>query len=331
MRYLEIPGIDRPLARAVLGTEDFFLADYSRRAEVLDAYLAGGGNVLDTARTYGIRLPVVGPHAHGESEQVLGRWLSERGARDRVTVITKGAHRLPKGRGLARMTRAYVDYDVRTSLERFGVDQIDVWMFHRDNPNVEVASIINWVNEQIDAGRIGAVGASNWSIDRLQAANEYATANGLRGFSLLSNQFGLAVPIAPRWPGTRHLAPEERSRLAELGVANLAWSAQCSGFFAIPPGGPEHSDPDFRRAFHSPENFARRERARQLAGDLGVAPTQVALAYTLNQDFSSLGVFWAADPGELEQCLAAADLALSPQQRHFLESAKPASTPTSDK
>lgn len=318
MRYLKVPGIGRPMARAVLGTEDYYLVDYDFRARILDAYLADGGNVLDTARTYGIGKPV-GPHAHGESEQLLGRWIRERGARDRVVLVTKGAHRLPKGRGLARMTKAYVDYDIRTSLERLDTDRIEVWMFHRDNEHVEVGRIVEWVNENIEAGLIGAAGASNWSIERLEAANSYAAANGLRGFSLLSNQFGLAIPRRPRWPGTRHLAPQYRSRLAALGVANQAWSAQCGGFFAIAEGAPEHPDPDFRRAFHTPENFARRERARRLAAELGLAPTQVALAYTLNQGFASLGVFWPADLDELDQCLAAADLALSPEQLAFLE------------
>ncbi len=318
MRYLKVSGIERPMARAVLGTEDYYLSDYEARAKILDAYLAGGGNVLDTARTYGIGTPV-GPHAHGESEQLLGRWIRERGVRDQVVIVTKGAHRLPKGRGLARMTKAYVDFDIRTSLERLDTERVDVWMFHRDNPNVEVARIVNWVNRNIDAGLIGAVGASNWSIDRLEAANAYAKSNGLRGFSLLSNQFGLATPCRPRWPGTRHLAPEDRDRLAALGVANQAWSAQCSGFFAIEQGAPEHPDPDFRRAFHTRENFARRQRARRLARKLGLAPTQVALAYTLNQEFASLGVFWPADLEELGQSLAAADVILSPDQFRFLE------------
>ena len=322
MRYVSIPGIARPLARAVLGTEGFYLDDYDSRSRVLDAYLAGGGNVLDTGRTYGIGVPV-GPHAHGEPEQVLGRWMESRGVRDQVMVNTKGAHRLPIGRGLARMTKAYIDYDILTSLERLRTDHIDVWMFHRDNPNVEVAKIIDWVNPQIAAGRIKAVGASNWSLERLAAANAYANANGLEGFSLLSNQFGLATPAEPRWPGTRNLPPEQRTRLAALGVANLAWSAQCSGFFAIREGAPEHPDPNFRRAFHHPENFVRRERARSLANALGLAPTQVALAYTLSQDFDSLGVFWAANSSELAQCLEAADVVLSPERRRFLETGHP--------
>ncbi len=321
MRYVSIPGIDRQLARAVLGTEDYYLDDYDVRSKVLDAYLAGGGNVLDTARTYGIRLPVR-PNAHGESEQVLGRWMAERGVRDRLALITKGAHRLPRGRGLARMTKAYVDYDILTSLERLGTDHVEVWMFHRDNPNVEVGKIIDWVNEHIDSGLIEAVGASNWTLERLQAANEYAAANGLKGFSLLSNHFGLATQLAPRWLGIQNLKPRERERLAALGAGNLAWSAQCGGFFVTAPGAPENPDPEFAAAYHHPENFARRERARELARELNLAPTQVALAYTLNQEFLSLGVFWAANSSELAQCLAAADVVLAPEQSRYLETGR---------
>lgn len=102
MRCLKVSGIGRPMARAVLGTEGCRLSENDARARILDAHLAGGGNMLDTARTYGIGRPV-GPHAHGKSEQLLGRWIRERDVRDQVVIVTKGAHRLPKGRGLARM------------------------------------------------------------------------------------------------------------------------------------------------------------------------------------------------------------------------------------
>lgn len=186
-------------------------------------------------------------------------------------------------------------------------------------PNVEVAAIVNWANAHISERRIGVLGASNWSLDRIEAANQYATANNLQGISLLSNHFGLATQQAPRWPGARNGDPADRARLAGLAVPNLAWSAQCGGFFASTDN-PTTVDREFAAAYAHPDNFARRDRARQLAGEMGLAPTQVALAYTLNQDFESLRVFWAADRFELEQSLEASAVTLTPQQLDFLES-----------
>ena len=158
--------------------------------------------------------------------------MAERGNRDRVVLITKGAHRRPRGLGLARTTKAYIDYDIRSSFDRLRTDHIDIWMFHRDNPNVEVAAIGSWTRAHISAQPIDVLGASNWSLDRIEAANQYAPANNLPGISLLSNHFGLATQLAPRWPGARNGDPADRARLTGLGVPNLAWSAQCGGFFA---------------------------------------------------------------------------------------------------
>ncbi len=88
MRYVEIPGLGRPVARAVLGTEGYILSDYAFRGRILDAYLCGGGNAIDTARLYAMR-GRGWPNGCGEAELLLGRWMA-RGNRDRVVLITKG-------------------------------------------------------------------------------------------------------------------------------------------------------------------------------------------------------------------------------------------------
>ncbi len=182
--------------------------------------------------------------------------MAERGNRDRVVLITKGAHRRPRGLGLARTTKAYIDYDIRSSFDRLGTDHIDIWMFHRDNPNVEVAAIGSWTRAHISAQPIGVRGASNWSLDRIEAANQYAPANNLPGISLLSNHFGLATQLAPRWPGARNVDPADRARLTGLGVPNLAWSAQCGGFFASTDNQSAGVDREFAAAYAHPGNFA---------------------------------------------------------------------------
>ena len=314
MRFANIAGINRPVSRVVLGTEDYFLHQYDHHAQILDAWIAGGGNTIDTARLYATYEEVP------NSELVVGKWMAERGNRDQVTVITKGAH--PRGSddsGLGWVSREVIDADVFASLEALGTDYIDIWLFHRDNPNVDAGEIMDRINAHISAGRIRAIGASNWSLDRFEAANRYALENGLQGFSLLSNHFGLATQQAPRWPGCVSLLPGQRQRLIASGRPNLAWSSQCGGFFAGIYDPADRSNQPMVATYYSDENFARLERARSLAGDLGVSPMQVALSYTLSQEFDSLGVFWSANRDELAQTLAAVDLVLSAEQISFLE------------
>ena len=316
MRFANIAGVDRPVSRVVLGTEDYFLHQYEHHAQILDAWIAGGGNTLDTARLYATYEGVP------NSEQVVGRWLAERGNRDQVTIITKGAH--PRGgdnSGLGWVANEVIDNDVLSSLEALGTDHVDIWLFHRDNPHVGVGPIMDCINAHIAAGRIRAIGASNWALDRFEEANRYAAGNGLQGFSLLSNHFGLATQQAPRWPGCVSLLPEQRDRLIRAGRPNLAWSSQCGGFFAGIYDPADRSNEPMVATYYSDENFARLGRARELAGKLGVSPMQVALSYTLSQEFDSLGVFWSANQRELDETLAAVDLVLSPEQIGFLEGA----------
>ena len=314
MRYVDIAGLDKPVARVALGTEDYFLTEFDYRAQILDSYLAGGGNAIDTARGYATRNGVA------NSELVVGKWMAERGNRQEVVIITKGVHP-PSGQALGRMSEEEIGLDSSDSLAALAVESIDIWLFHRDNPNVEVAAIMNWINAHVDADRIKVFGASNWSLDRYEAANAYAAANGLAGFALLSNHFGLATQQAPRWPGCRNVDPAERAQLLATGKPNLAWSAQCGGFFAGIYDPAERSNTQMVNTYYDDENFARLERARQLSAQLGISPVQVALAYTLSQDFDSMGVFWSANQRELNETLTAVDIVLDAGQRAFLEGA----------
>ncbi|MDE2863200.1 MAG: aldo/keto reductase [Chloroflexota bacterium] len=316
MRFTSIAGINRPVSRVVLGTEDYFLHQYDHHARILDAWIAGGGTALDTARLYATLDGVP------NSELVVGRWLAERGNREQVTIITKGAH--PRGgddSGLGWVSKEVIDNDVLASLEALRTDWIDIWLFHRDNPNVEVAPIMDCINAHIADGRIRAIGASNWTLDRFEEANRYAADNGLQGFSLLSNHFGLATQQAPRWPGCVSLLPDQRRRLIASGRPNLAWSSQCGGFFAGIYDPADRSNEPMVATYYAEENFARLDRARELAAEIGISPMQVALSYTLSQEFDSLGVFWSANERELAETLAAVDLVLSPDQIGFLEGA----------
>ena len=137
MRFTSIAGINRPVSRVVLGTEDYYLDQFDHHARILDAWISGGGNAIDTARMYATRDGVP------NSELVVGKWMVERANRSQITVITKGAHsRAGDNSGLGWVSSEVIDGDVANSLEALGSDYIDIWLFHRDNPKVEVAPIM---------------------------------------------------------------------------------------------------------------------------------------------------------------------------------------------
>src|SRR5258708_24030433 len=154
--------------------------------------------MLDTAPVYG----------GGDSERAIGCWLRERGRRDDVLILTKGVHPFLSD-WIPRVNPAALAQDLGESRERLGVETIDLYLLHRDDPSVSVGSLVDCLNEHVAAGRIRAFGVSNWTHQRIQEANSYAASHGLRGFVASSPHLALAVPCEPIARGTVEVAGDE--------------------------------------------------------------------------------------------------------------------------
>ena len=161
MNYGQIAGVDKPVARLILGTSITSFSDYEHSAQLLDEVFERGGTTIDTAHVYG----------DGVAERNIGRWLAERGNREQVAIISKGAHHNDDRK---RVTPFDITSDLHDSLARLQTDFIDIYILHRDDEAVAVGPIVEVLNEHQRAGKIGAFGGSNWSHERLQAANDYA-------------------------------------------------------------------------------------------------------------------------------------------------------------
>src|SRR5690606_21592268 len=149
------------------GTAGFFRLDSREHAfSIMDEFVNVGGNTFDSA------------HQYIDSEVILGEWLEQRNIRSQVHIITKGAHPDDPEPG-QRVNPTAITKDITESLERLRTDYIDFYALHRDDENVEVGPIIEVLNEHLAAGRLHAIGASNWKHERIQAANEYAAKHGL--------------------------------------------------------------------------------------------------------------------------------------------------------
>lgn len=301
MRYGRIPGIDKPLSRLVMGVDNQPNAEHA--AYQFDDFVSRGGTTFDTAWLYG----------GGRYERQLGAWIRARGIREQVVVIGKGAH-------TPHCDPESITRQLYESLDRLGTDHVDLYLMHRDNDQVPVGEFVDVMDEHRRAGRIGAYGGSNWSIERFTAANDYATANGRSGLAALSNHFGLAEAYDVPWAGCRHVTdPRSRAWLAATGIPLLPWSSQARGFFAGRARPGDESDPELVRCYYSDANFERLRRAQALAARMNVPTTAVALAYVLAQPFPTFPLIGPRTLAETRTSFPGLSVELSEAALHWLD------------
>lgn len=300
MRYGKIPGVETPVSRLIFGCDN--QTTMTHGAAIWDDYFERGGNAFDTAWGY----------TGGVTERLLGRWIAQRGIRKEVAVLVKGAHTpycFPEA----------LTNQLHESLERLDTDYADLYVMHRDNPEIPVSEFVDVLNEHYRAGRIKAFGGSNWTLERLKEANAYAESRGLRKFDLVSNNFSLARMVQPVWKNcVASSTPEFRQWHTETGGALLAWSSQARGFFTDRAGRDKIDDPEMVRSWYSDDNFERRERAITLARQKGVAPIHIALAYVLEQPFAPFALIGPRLISETASTCEALAISLTPQELAWL-------------
>ena len=301
MKPRAIPGLAKPASPVALGFE--FFNDLESARPLLDAFVAAGGNLFDTAHIYGA----------GRTEIQLGGWLAGNGMREACVVIGKGAH-TPDCRPEA------IGWQLTGSLQRMKTDYVDVYFLHRDDPDVPVGEFVDAMDAEVQAGRIrGPFGGSNWTMERMDAAIDYARKNGKQVPSVLSNNFALAEMLVPIWPGCVSSSDATwRHWLTERQVTNFAWSSQARGFFTERAGRDKADDEAFVRTWYSDENFARRDRAAALAAKRGCSPIHIALAYVLAQPFPSIPLIGPRNLEELADSLSALAVALAAEEVAWL-------------
>jgi aryl-alcohol dehydrogenase-like predicted oxidoreductase len=316
MRYGQVAGIGQPVARLVMGTMIYRPAQQGFANALLDYYVELGGNAFDTAHVYG----------GGGSERTLGQWIEARGLREKIVVLTKGAHHNADRR---RVTPFDITSDLHDSLARLRTDYIDLYVLHRDDPSVPVGPIVEILNEHRAAGRIHAFGGSNWSLERIQAANEYAEARGLTPFAVSSPNYSLAEQVEEPWPGCTSLSgpqgERDRAWFAKTQMPLFTWSSLAQGFFSgrftreTFESYKESLPASCLLAYCHPRNFDRLDRAHALAREKGATVPQIALAFIASQPlhlFALIGVFRA------EECRAnidALNLRLTPEELDYLD------------
>lgn len=307
MKHFRFPALERDLSVLALGTFGLATRSWEACCDLLDGWVELGGNVIDCAREYD----------EGEAERLVGRWLDERRAHDRVTVLTKGAH--PDAGG-DRVTPEAIAADVAASLEALRTDTIDLYVLHRDDPRVPVGPIIEALEEHRDAGRVRAFGASNWTTARLDEAAAYAAGGGLQGFSLSSPNLSLALQNQPPWSGCVSASdPASRAWYERTQLPVFAWSSQAGGFFTGRFRPDRRDDERMVRVYYREDNWERLRRADAAARSRGCTANEIALAWVLHQPFPTCAIVGCRTPGELRSSLSALSIELTDAELRWLD------------
>lgn len=274
--------------RLVLGTAD--LRDDGLTPRLLDRFYERGGCALDVANVYG----------DGASSRAVGRWLEQTGRREALRLYVKGCHP-------PFCSPALVASEIEPARSLLRLEVLDVFMLHRDDPEVSVEAFAGALRDEVDQGTITSFGVSNWTLPRFDALAAHLGGDAVY-LTTFSNHFSLATMVTPTWPGCLAMTRADIGALETAGVTPLAWASLAGGYFA----GRDIS------SWTDSENEQRRIRARQLADELGTSVPAIALAYVLAQSRAMLAAVGTRRERHLDDLLAATSIHLSPAQIAWL-------------
>jgi len=290
------------IAPLVFGGNVFgWTTDEATSFRILDAFIARGFNCIDTADMYSVWVP---GHSGGESETILGKWMKQRGNRDKVIVLTKVG--MEMGPGKKGLKKDYVLRAAEDSLQRLQTDYIDLYQSHQDDPDTPVEETLEAYSQLIQSGKVRAIGASNFGAQRLDASLEASAAHGLPRYESLQPLYNLME----RADYEQNLEP--LCQRAGLGV--ITYFSLAAGFLT----GKYRSEADLgkspRGAWQQKYLNERGQRVLHaldaVAARHGSTPAAVALAWLLARPSITAPIVSASNLEQLETMCQAVELKL---------------------
>ena len=306
-RPLGQSGIE--VAPLALGGNVFgWTADEATSFDILDVFVAEGGDMVDSADVYSAWVP---GHQGGESETVIGNWLRRDPAkRDQVVIATKVG--FFEGLAPGKIAAA-----CDASLRRLGIETIDLYYHHKDDPNVPLADSLGAMDALVKAGKVRAIGVSQYSADRLDEALRAADANGLIPPCALQTWYNLVE--RPKLEG------ELRDTALAHGLGIIPFYGLANGFLS----GKYRSKEDLEKSVRGLRNVEYLEgkgmrvieALDRVAAETGAALATVALAWTSAQPGITSTLASSTSVDQLGQSIAAMHLRLTPEQLALLDEA----------
>jgi len=299
------------VAPLALGGNVFgWTADEKASFDVLDAFVAGGFNLIDTANSYS---RWVSGHHGGESESVIGRWIAKRGRHDDVVIATKVGSDMGLGRKCLR--RDHIVEQAEASLERLQVARIDLYQSHWDDPDTPLDETLEAYDRLIDQGKIRAIGASNLDARRLAESLAVSRENALPRYETLQPHYNLLVRDEFEGP--------LQALCVRDGLGVIPYFSLAAGFLT----GKYRSEADFAKSARGPgmKKYLNAHGAAVLAALDTVAErqhatlAQVALAWLMAQPGITAPIASATSVAQLGELMGAARLRLDPESLRLLD------------
>ncbi len=315
MKYKEINGVSKPVSQLIFGSAAPAFIEGKDQSELLDAVLESGINTIDTARNYGM------------AEKSIGMWLRERNNRDKVVILSKCAHPDPDGR--KRVSEADIRADYAKSSELLGTDYIDIYLLHRDDPEVDVSVSVEVFNAMHAEGKIGAFGASNWSCERIREANDYAESHGMIPFTVSSPHYSLARQQEDPWGGgcvsvTGDENKEARDWYTKTQMPLIAYSSLGRGVLAGKLKSADAANADkildmfAMKGYGCEDNFKRLARCEEMAEKKGCSVAQIAMAWIYNQTQNTFAVATMSSQKRIKENIEALEMELTEEECRYL-------------
>jgi aryl-alcohol dehydrogenase-like predicted oxidoreductase len=260
----------------------------------------GGGTVFDTARCY------------GRAEEVLGTWFKYSGAREEIVLISKGCNPTydADGRAINRINEKDLDEDFSRTMEALDTPYIDIYFLHKDDPTVGVGEAIEMLNKYVKMGAVRHLGASNWSAERIEAANAYAREHGLLGFEFSELAFSLRHNSTTSW-GARELAREMTASdyewYAQTKMPVFGFTAQASGSFYKPI-----------KDTATEQNRITYARVGEIAEKYGISRMQTLFGAYFGSDIVNIPLVSASSPEHMQEIVDNCDVTLSREDARYL-------------
>ncbi len=286
--------------------------DKAQSHRILDRLVDTGLNAIDTADVYSAWAP---GHQGGESEAIIGEWLKASGKRSQVVIATKVGMKM--GSGDQGLSRDWIMKEVEASLRRLQTDVIDLYQAHKDDETVPLEETLGAFAELIKAGKVRAIGASNYSAPRLRQALEVSAKHGLPRYETLQPLYNLM---------DRKVFEEALGPLCQAeGIGVINYYALASGFLS----GKYRSEADFGKSkrggnmgkYLTPRGHKVLAALDAVAGETAATPAQVAIAWLLAKPVVTAPIASATSSDQLEDLLGATALGLSPAQVAALDEA----------
>lgn len=269
---------------------------------LLDAWLGAGMNFVDTADVYSRWVP---GHTGGESETIIGQWLQKSGKRQQLVLATKLGKDM--GDGKVGLHPKYIKQAVDASLQRLQTDYIDLYQTHDDDPNIPFEDVLGTLGDLIQAGKVRAIGASNYSAERLAAALDCSERHGLARFESLQPLYNLY---------DRAVFEKELQPLCvERGVGVINFYALAAGFLTGKYRSAADASKSARGAkttglYLNPRGLRILAALDQVAAQYHAQPGEVAIAWLLQQPGVAAPIASATSLAQLQSLVNAATLPL---------------------